>query len=162
MNKPMILALILSAALTACSSGTSTPAMPGAGPATSIQPEVLFIDLRSARTFAVLAGSTATSTGPTHIKGNVGIFPGTAITGFPPGVISGRLYAGGPTAQRAEMDLTSAYNAAMARVHQPITVSGNLGGQTLQAGLYNSTSSLAVSSGDLTLDGQGNVDAVWV
>jgi uncharacterized Zn-binding protein involved in type VI secretion len=120
------------------------------------------VALRSARYFAILAGSTVTSTGPTDVHGNVGIFPGTAITGFPPGVIHGTLHAGGPAAKQAELDLTTAYNDAMSRVNRPVAVAGNLGGQTLMPGLYKSTSSLAVSSGDLTLDGRGNANAVFI
>jgi hypothetical protein len=60
------------------------------------------------------------------------------------------------------MDLTKAYNAAVSRARSPITVSGNVGGQTFAPGLYKSTSSLAVSSGDLTLDAGGQPDAVFV
>jgi len=161
-SKFIFFALVLAAATAACSGGSSTPAVPGMGLGSSLQADTSGVNLRSARTFAILAGTTVTSTGATSIKGNVGIFPGTATTGFPPGEIHGNLYAGGPTAQQAEMDLTTAYNAAMAKVHNPIAVAGNLGGQTLKPGLYKSTSGLAVSSGDLTLDGGGNANAVWV
>src|SRR5205807_1875203 len=59
-------------------------------------------------------------------------------------------------------DLTIAYNDAAGRMLCPITVAGNLGGQTLAPGLYKSTSSLAVSAGDLTLDAQGDSDAVFI
>jgi len=130
--------------------------------ASGIRPEAAVVKLRTAWRFAVLAGSTVTSTGATSIAGNVGIYPGTAITGFPPGVIHGKLHAGDPTAKQAEMDLTTAYNDAMGRHHNPVTVAGNLGGQTLKPGLYKSTSSLAVSSGDLTLDAGGNRNAVFL
>jgi hypothetical protein len=41
-------------------------------------------------------------------------------------------------------------------------VAGNLGGQTLAPGLYTSTSSLGITSGDLTLDAQGDGDAVFI
>jgi hypothetical protein len=121
-----------------------------------------FVNLRSAASFAILAGSTVTSTGPTRITGDVGIFPGTAITGFGPGTINGILYAGGPTAQQAEQDLTRAFNDAVARANSPISVSGNLGGLTLTPGLYKSTSSLAISSGDLTLDARGNSNGIFI
>jgi hypothetical protein len=121
-----------------------------------------YVSLRSARGFAILAGTTVTNTGQTRITGDVGIFPGSAITGFPPGTIKGTLYAADPVAQQAEMDLTTAYNNAMARVKNPILVTGNLGGKTLTPGLYKSTAGLGVSSGDLTLDARGNPNAVWV
>jgi hypothetical protein len=58
--------------------------------------------------------------------------------------------------------LTTAYNDAAGRTVAAISVSGNLGGQTLAPGLYKSTSSLEISSGDLTLDAQGNPNAVWI
>jgi hypothetical protein len=120
------------------------------------------VDLRSAASFAILAGSTVTSTGQTNVTGDVGIFPGSAMTGFPPGIIHGTLHVAGPVAQQAEKDLKAAYNDAASRSLNPVTVSGNLGGQTLPPGLYKSTSSLAISSGDLTLDGRGNRNAVFV
>ena len=87
--------------------------------------------------------------------------PGTAVTGFPPGTLTGTQHADTVAAQ-AEADLTTAYNDSAGRTLCPISVAGNLGGQTLSPGLYKSTSSLAVSSGDLTLDAQGNSGAVWI
>jgi hypothetical protein len=161
--RSVLLALLLAVSVAGCSAGSSTPPLPAANSAASIQAASLVpVALRSARYFAILAGSTVTSTGPTKITGNVGIFAGTAMTGFPPGIINGNVHAGDPTAKRAEMDLTTAYNDAMGRVRKPITVAGNLGGQTLRPGLYKSTSSLAVSSGDLTLDAGGNANAVFL
>jgi hypothetical protein len=58
--------------------------------------------------------------------------------------------------------LTIAYNDAAGRTLAPVTVAGNLGGMTLAPGLYKSTSSLAISSGDLTLDAQGDANAVFI
>jgi hypothetical protein len=120
------------------------------------------VPLHSAARFTILAGTTVTNTGATRIKGDVGIYPGAATTGFPPGVINGTLYTADALAKQAQLDLTDAYNKAMSRVLNPILVAGNLGGETLTPGLYKSTSGLAVSSGDLTLDGGGNQNAVWV
>ncbi len=122
------------------------------------------VALGSASTFGVLAGTTVTnviSVGTT-ITGDVGTSPGTAITGFPPGIIIGNLYAGGPVAAAAEADLVIAYDNAAGRNTAPVSVSGNLGGMTLFPGLYKSTSSLEVSSGDLTLDAQGDPTAVFI
>ncbi len=118
--------------------------------------------LGSAANFVVLAGSTVTSVGPTSITGDLGVSPGTAVTGFPPGVIIGAQHAGDPTAATGILDLTTAYNDAAGRTLCAVTVAGNLGGQTLAPGLYKSTSSLAISSGDLTLDAQGDADAVFI
>ena len=122
----------------------------------------LGVNLNCAATFAILAGSTVTNTGPTSVTGDLGLFPGTAVTGFPPGAVTGAIHAGDAIAQQAELDLTSGYNDAVAFAGAPITVSGNLGGLTLAPGLYKSTSSLAISSGDLTLDAGGNANAVFV
>jgi hypothetical protein len=120
------------------------------------------VALRTAGGFAVLAGSTVTSTGLTAIVGDVGVSPGTAVTGFPPGTFVGTVHAGDPAAAQASQDATTAYNDAAGRVLCPVTVAGNLGGQTLAPGLYLSTSSLEISSGDLTLDAQGDQDAVFI
>lgn len=76
-------------------------------------------------------------------------------------MINGDLHAGDAIAQQAERDLTRAYNDAMGRSN-PVKVAGNIGGQTLAPGLYKSTSSLAISSGDLTLDAGGDSDAVFI
>jgi uncharacterized protein (TIGR03437 family) len=121
------------------------------------------VNLRSASTFAVLAGTTVTVTGGGTITGNVGVYPGTAyVPGNSAVTVNGTIYAGGPVAQQAEADLTTAFNDAAGRSVAPITVAGNIGGQTLAPGLYKSTSSLAISSGNLTLDAQGNANAVWI
>jgi hypothetical protein len=118
--------------------------------------------LGTADTFVVLAGSTVTNTGPTSVTGDLGVSPGTAVTGFPPGALVGTQHAGDPTAAQGVADLTAAYNDAAGRTLCAVTVSGNLGGQTLTPGLYKSTSSLALSSGDLTLDAQGDATAVFI
>jgi hypothetical protein len=118
--------------------------------------------LGAADSFAALAGSTVTSTGPTSVTGDLGVSPGTAVTGFPPGTIVGAQHAGDPTAALGIADLITAYNDAAGRTLCAITVAGNLGGQTLTPGLYKSTSSLAISAGDLTLDAQGDPNGVFI
>jgi len=120
------------------------------------------IDLQSAGSFAILAGSTVTSTGATTVNGDLGVFPGTAVTGFPPGTVNGTIFAGDSVAEQAQDDLTSAYDDAVGASDAPVTVAGNLGGQTLVPGLYTSTSSLEISSGDLTLDALGDAEAVFI
>ena len=121
------------------------------------------VNLGSNSTFAVLAGTTVTVTGGGTISGNVGIFPGTAyVPGTPSVTVNGTVHAGGPVAAQAQTDLTTAFNDAAGRSTGPTTVAGNIGGRTLAPGLYKSTSSLAISSGDLTLDAQGNANAVWI
>jgi Ice-binding-like len=120
------------------------------------------VNLRSAANFVVLAGSTVTNGGPTLIDGDLGVSPGTAITGFPPGTVVGTQHPGDPTAAQGIADLLTAYNDAKGRTLCPISISGNLGGLTLTPGLYVSTSSLAISAGDLTLDAQDDSDAVFI
>ncbi len=118
--------------------------------------------LASSSGFAVLAGSTVTSAGATTVNGDLGVSPGTAVAGFPPGLVNGTTHSGDSAAAQAELDLTTAYNDAAGRTVGAVTVAGNLGGLTLTPGLYKSTSSLEISSGDLTLDAQGNANAVFI
>jgi hypothetical protein len=120
------------------------------------------INLRSASTTAVLAGSTITNTGATTIVGDIATSPGTAITGFPPGSVVGSIHAGDAFAATAAADVNVAFTEAAGRALCPVTVAGNLGGSTRTPGLYTSTSSLEVSSGNLVLDAGGDSDAVFV
>jgi hypothetical protein len=120
------------------------------------------VALGSAAGFAVLAGSTVTNIGGTTVTGDLGVSPGTAVTGFPPGTVVGTIHAGDSTGAGAIANLTIAYNDAAGRTLCPTTVAGNLGGLTLTPGLYKSTSGLEISSGDLTLDAQGDVNAVFI
>jgi hypothetical protein len=133
---------------------TGLPVAPGIGP--------MAVDLTCAANFAILAGSTVTNTGPTRIiNGDLGLSPGTAVTGFPPGtVVGGSIRINDVAANNAKGCLTAAYNDAAGRTTAPITVSGNLGGRTLAPGLYKSTSTLEISSGDLVLAGPAN--GVWI
>ena len=118
------------------------------------------VPLGSATPFGVLAGSTVTSTGGTTVNGDLGISPGTSLTGAP--TVNGTTHLADPVAAQAQLDLTTAYNDAAGRTIGAISVAGNLGGQTLIPGLYKSTSSLEISSGDLTLDAQGDANAVFI
>jgi hypothetical protein len=118
------------------------------------------VGLGTAGSFAVLAGSAVTNTGPSVLNGELGVSPGTAITGFPPGTVNGAVHAADAVAAQAQADLTTAYNDAAGRL-PPLSVSGDLGGLTLTSGVYNSASSLGLT-GQLTLDAQGNPNAVFV
>ncbi|MFZ4457010.1 MAG: ice-binding family protein [Bacteroidales bacterium] len=121
------------------------------------------IPLGSTADFAVLAGSAITSTGNTSVTGDIGLNPGSSIGGFPPGVLVGTLLINTLLTSQAKLDLTTAYNDAAGRTSTDIvTLSGNIGGLTLTPGLYKSTSSLAISSGDLTFDAKGNANAVFI
>jgi Ice-binding-like len=122
------------------------------------------VALGTAGGFAVLAGSGVTSTGATVLTGDLGVSPGTSVIGFPPGTYSGTRSTGSaPAALAAKLDLTTAYNDAAGRSLCRVTVTPtNLGGRTLTPGLYWSESSLEITSGTLTLDAQGDSNAVFV
>lgn len=117
----------------------------------------------AASTMAILAGSAVSSTGATTITGDLGLSPGSSVGGFPPGILVGTQHINDVIANQAKLDLTAAYNDAAGRTCTDIvTLSGNIGGLTLTPGLYKSTSSLAVSSGDVTFNAQGNANAVFI
>jgi hypothetical protein len=120
------------------------------------------IPLGAAANFRVLAGTTVTNTGATTINGNLGVSPGSAVTGFPPGIVTGTIHKADTKAANAQLDLTKAYKNGMGRSHCATTVSGNIGGRTLGPGLYTASSSLAISSGDLTLTAHGHSGAVFI
>jgi hypothetical protein len=119
------------------------------------------VNLGTADSFAVLGGSTVTNTGPTVLFGNLGVSAGTAITGFPPGILNGAMHDNDAVAAQAQNDLTTAYNfAAGETVTQDLT-GQDLGGLTLLPGVYFFMSS-AQLTGTLTLNNLGNPNAVFV
>lgn len=137
------------------------------------------VPLGTAATFAVLGGETVTNAGESFITGNVGVSPGTALTGFQAnnriegpgtvtyglGVVEGTIYAGGPVAAQAHTDATIAYGYLVAQV--PTTqypdIVYQLDGLTLTPGVYNFPSSAnLLVNGTLTLDFQGNSDALFI
>jgi hypothetical protein len=144
----------------------STGAGPGPGP----------VVLGTAARFGILAGvGISNQAGPSVINNmDVGIYPGvrSSVTGFPPAtIVNGAIYASDDIAPpgtpamllQAKTDLTNAYLMAEAAVSPaPVTVSGDQGGLTLAPGIYKSTSTLSIANGNLTLDAQGDVNAVWI
>jgi len=110
--------------------------------------------------FSVLAGSTVTNTGSTTVSGDVGVSPGTAVTGFPPGLAGGTIHKADGAAAQAQAALALAYIDAAGR-SGGTSVAGDLVGKTFTAGVYKSTSSLA-NTGDVTLDAQGDPAAVFI
>ena len=119
------------------------------------------VGLGTTASFAVLAGQGVTNTGPTVINGNLGTSPNPAVTGFPPGNVNGAIHAADAVALQAQNDLTTAYNDAAGRT--PVsTIATQLGGKSLTAGVYNSGSGTFNITGTLTLNGQGNPNAVFV
>ncbi len=119
------------------------------------------VGLGTADSFGVLAGSTVTNTGASVINGDMGVSPGSAVTGFPPGTVTGTKHVADGVAAGAQSDLTTAWNDAAGRT--PATSLGGFigAGQTLGPGVYKATSSLDVG-GALTLDAHGDPDAVFI
>jgi type VI secretion system secreted protein VgrG len=93
--------------------------------------------------------------------GDLGVSPGNAVTGFPPGIVNGTIHAGDPVALQAQTDLTAAYNAAAAAPCTTDLTGQDLGGLTLTPGVYCFSSSAGLT-GTLTLNAQGNPNAVFI
>jgi Ice-binding-like/Putative Ig domain len=94
--------------------------------------------------------------------GNVGVFSGSAVTGFPPGIVlGGVIHAGDAVAGTAQHDLTVAYVDAAGRAFNPSLLPGDIGGTTLMPGVYRNNSSLAIT-GTVTLNGNGSSTSVFI
>lgn len=120
------------------------------------------IDLGTAAPFGIIASSAITNTGATIVTGSLGLLPNTrsSITGFSPG-ISGVISAGNGVADQALQDARTAYNAASSLATASQIPGADLGGQTLAAGTYASSSSVGIT-GTLTLNGQDDPNALFV
>jgi hypothetical protein len=128
------------------------------GPALAAQPPV---GLGTAGGFAILASQTITNTGATTITGDVGLSPGTSVTGFETVTLHGTQHVADAPALQAQSALTTAYNDASGRT--PVTtIAAQLGGQVLVAGVYASQDGAFLLTGALTLNGEGNPNAVFV
>jgi hypothetical protein len=119
------------------------------------------INLGSASTFGVLAGSTVTNGGPTIVNGNLGVSPGTSVVGFPPGTVTGTIHSGDAVAAKAKSDLLLGQLDAAGRLGAT-ALAGDLSGLTIYPGLYKNSTSVMVSSGNVTFDAQGNPFAVFI
>lgn len=123
-------------------------------------PTPAIVDLKTLSTFAVLAGTTVTCVTGSAVGGDIGVSPGSAVTGFGPCTHSGVMHlADGPAAQ-AQIDLIGAYNN-LAGLPCPNVIVGDLGGTVKPAGVYCSPSSIGIT-GELFLDGGGDPDATFV
>jgi len=110
------------------------------------------VDLGTAKSFAVLAGTTITNTGATTITGDVGVHPGKTATGFTTVTLHGAKHLGDAVALSAKNSLVTAYNDAAGAT--PVTsVPTELGGTTLNPGVY--ASDTLGLTGTVTLDGAG-------
>ena len=110
----------------------------------------------------MLGGSTVTNTGSSVITGDVGVSPGSAITGFPPGVIvNGTTHAADAVALAAQNSTTLAYTLLAGQPCTQDLTGQDLGGMVLTPGVYCFSTS-AQLTGILTLNAQGNSAAVFV
>jgi hypothetical protein len=129
---------------------------------TAATPLTAQISLGTAQNFGVLGGSAVTNTGATSVNGNVGVSPGSSVTGFPPGVVvGGAIHSNDAVAMQAQNDLTTAYNNIAATPCTVDLTGQNLGGLTLTPGVYCFSSS-AQLTGALTLDALGNANALFL
>jgi hypothetical protein len=130
-----------------------------ASPASAVEATV---GLGTAEAYSVLAGSTVTNTGPSTLARDLGVSPGSAITGFPPGIVEpgAVTHAADAAAGQAQSDLTIAYNDAAGRTGGA-DVGAAIGVRTLLPGVYNASSALDLT-GALTLDGNGDPDSVFI
>lgn len=117
--------------------------------------------LGTAQNFAVLGGSTVTNTGSSVITGDLGVSPGTAVTGFPPGTVSGTVHLAGAPAAQAQSDVTAAYDALTSQSCTQDLTGQDLGGMTLEPGVYCFSTS-AQLTGTLMLNTLGDPNAVFI
>jgi hypothetical protein len=117
------------------------------------------VGLRSAAGFSVLGATTITNTGPTTMFGEEGLSPGSSVTGAPQ--VLGQTHIDDAVAIAAKSDLTTAYNDAASRPSNG-SAGTDLAGQTFLPGVRTASSSLLLSSGSVTLNAQGNPNAVFI
>jgi hypothetical protein len=117
------------------------------------------VGLGTAESFSVLAGSTVTNTGPTTMFGDLGLSPGSSVTGAPH--VLGATHVDDAVAIAAKNALTTAYNDAASRPTEG-SAGTDLTGQTFTPGVRTASSSLLLSSGAVTLDAQGDPNAVFI
>jgi hypothetical protein len=123
------------------------------------------VPLATSANYSVLGGQTVTNTGPSVLNNSVGVSPGTAITGFPPGIVTPPAIVdanASATAAQAQSDLTAAYLDAAGRPLNA-TTTPDLSGLTLFGGVYAGPSKSPLSlTGTLVLDGEGNPNSVFI
>jgi hypothetical protein len=119
------------------------------------------VELGNAVNYAVLGGNAVHSVADTMIIGNVGVFPGDTLTGFPPGEVRGMTFAGSDRAAQAKQHALAAFEDVDTRLGDTV-IPPQLGGTTRTPGVYDSSTGDFVITGTLTLDAQGDPDAVFI
>ncbi|MEV0144554.1 MULTISPECIES: ice-binding family protein [unclassified Nonomuraea] len=119
------------------------------------------LELGEAEDCAVMAGLAVNSTDLTRIAGDIGVSPGTIVTGFPPGEVLGDIHTGGGYAAKAHADAVAAYQEARGRAANG-EIPSQLGDRTLGPGVYASRNGAFRIDGTLTLDAEGDPDAVFI
>ena len=121
------------------------------------------VGLGTATSFSVVAYDSVTNTGPSTLSGDLGVSPGTAVDGFPPGLVlaPGTIHAADPVAQIARRDANRAYNDAAGR-STTANVPVELGGTTRTAGVYTGGTLEVNGPVPLVLDAEGDPDAVFI
>ena len=119
------------------------------------------IPLGAADSFAVLGASTVTNTGDTVVNGDLGVSPGTAVTGFGPGVVlNGSIHMNDAIAMQAHADAATAYGQLVGETFTTDLSGQNLGSMILTPGVYHFATT-AQLSGILTLNTEGDPNAVF-
>lgn len=159
MPRPQLLWSFLAVVVFACGSGSSSPggnARIGRGSGVASAPT-----LGKAESFAVLGGQTVTNTGPTVVHGDLGVSPGSAVTGFPPGLVLGTTHVTDEVAAQAQLATTNVFDVLSGEPCTADMTGQDLAGKTLVAGVYCFTSD-ALLTGTLTLNAEGNANAVFI
>lgn len=156
-NHPKTRLRVAGASALSCSVLLGMSAVSGVPAAFAAEAEV---GLGTSGSYSVLGGQSVTNTGNSILAQDLGVNPGTSITGFPPGLVLGTTHAADAQAVLAQSDLVKAYDDAASRT-PTARVMGDLAGMTLVSGVYVANETLELN-GTLTLDGQGDPNAVWI
>lgn len=156
-NRPKTRLRVAGASALSCSVLLGMSAVAGIPAAFAAEAKV---GLGTSGSYSVLGGQSVTNTGSSILAQDLGVNPGTSITGFPPGLVLGTTHAADAQAVLAQSDLVSAYDDAASRT-PTARIMGDLAGMTLVSGVYVANETVELN-GTLTLDGQGDPNAVWI